>query len=668
MPTRRGVMSQCLVFTFAFGVAAGAHAGGCDYVLGSYLNGFMPDFDQKRSPGPLFWDGMQFVNIPAGLPGGGVAYCSPTSHTNVMGYLSQHGFPGLMPGGPIPQTWGGPSLSTYERVTSRIADMGVRMETDPEDGTLCCGNSGAIDYLETYAPGKFVVSQQFADVFYAPTIDELGFHALTGGFVNLMIGWFENTGSNQWKKSGGHVVTMVRLKGWCAGAREVGIRDPGNGNSSLTAQSSFTTNKYTLVQQPGFYNTDDDDVGITVYWQRTYERMLGYDTSSGKRGMINGYRVIRPKAGVTLTPPALPNFNIQVHRPTIPAGSTLPPVSNFASATGTPVRSFALDPRDIYLYYTVQGSAGGPDPRVFRLNVSDGSSQQAYSGVEPSAVAVGRHRAFYIIDRTTLNMIDPDAPAPRGTSTATLPGPVDAIAYDDLTDSLVCLSASAGRYFVYDGRDIDQPPAIVPFPTGVSLAAPVFVATSPPHAGAARGVDSRDFLIWQRGGSSGQIHKIRLNRSGAALEETISDPLFVGAEGLDVHYTQTREHILLARNGAVVEFEKDPATGQWNRVMDSDFAGLPATGGILLSRSRTNYDPETMLGPRYNDELPGTSSSPEWDCPGDADEDGTVGFSDITRVLTEWSSTDEIPADADSSGEVGFGDVTRILTEWGPCR
>ena len=55
-------------------------------------------------------------------------------------------------------------------------------------------------------------------------------------------------------------------------------------------------------------------------------------------------------------------------------------------------------------------------------------------------------------------------------------------------------------------------------------------------------------------------------------------------------------------------------------------------------------------------------------CSADLDGDEIVGFSDLTRVLTEWGIC-VVPcaADFDDSGDVGFNDLTFVLQYWGPC-
>jgi len=54
-------------------------------------------------------------------------------------------------------------------------------------------------------------------------------------------------------------------------------------------------------------------------------------------------------------------------------------------------------------------------------------------------------------------------------------------------------------------------------------------------------------------------------------------------------------------------------------------------------------------------------------CPGDADGDGSVGFSDITEVLDNWLSDygpGTGPGDANGDGLVNFGDITVVLENW----
>lgn len=627
-----------------------ALAGGCTYSLGSYTNGFMPDFDQRRQPGPLFFDGMNFVPIPDGLPGNGANYCSPTSHTNVMAYLADHGFPALMPGGSA-QSWG--SQTNYERVTDAIQEMGVFMQTHPDNGTTCCGYSGCVGYLDEHAPGKFIVSEQVANDFYAPTIGDLAFCAIAGGYVNLMVGWFENTDINQWQKTGGHVVTMVGLEGWCGGDRKVKIRDPAADSANLMTQSTFATNTYTLQQLPGFFDSDGTS-GSDAYLQRTYERMLNFNASDGRIGLVNGYRVILPKYGVTVTP--LPMQELSFLNPIRPTDSTIQPIVNFAIPGVTRVPCLAIGPDGFNVYCTGANSTGAPDPRVFRVNRATGEIDAIHTGAAPTHVACGRSGEIFIADGLTLTKLD-FSQSPVSAEVVSLTEEVDALAFDDTTDTLHALFVGTGSSnSVRSYMDFAAAAWVHPIPTAVILNGEPFMTTSP-----------LDGAIWVRSQNSPTMYRLVLNRDlGLVIDETATIPASVGDLGIDVSVEQTREHILLARQvGVAAHYSKD-ASGMWGSAPDSDFEGLPATGGLKLARSRTNFTPD-MDGPNNQEQLPGPSSAPEWDCQGDADQDGEVDFADITLVLTMWGSNAEHPADADGSGSVGFSDVTRVLSNWGPC-
>jgi len=55
-------------------------------------------------------------------------------------------------------------------------------------------------------------------------------------------------------------------------------------------------------------------------------------------------------------------------------------------------------------------------------------------------------------------------------------------------------------------------------------------------------------------------------------------------------------------------------------------------------------------------------------CPGDANADGAVNFSDITAVLSNWGSNFTPatgPGDANADGVVNFADITAVLSNWG---
>lgn len=54
-------------------------------------------------------------------------------------------------------------------------------------------------------------------------------------------------------------------------------------------------------------------------------------------------------------------------------------------------------------------------------------------------------------------------------------------------------------------------------------------------------------------------------------------------------------------------------------------------------------------------------------CPGDLDNDGMVGFTDIIEVLSFFGQSDPAGGDADLDGDVDFDDLILVLSVFGPC-
>ncbi len=55
------------------------------------------------------------------------------------------------------------------------------------------------------------------------------------------------------------------------------------------------------------------------------------------------------------------------------------------------------------------------------------------------------------------------------------------------------------------------------------------------------------------------------------------------------------------------------------------------------------------------------------DCPGDLDDDGAVGASDLATLLSSWGRCAGCPADLDGDGQVGPPDLAALLSTWGDC-
>src|SRR5262245_149934 len=122
----------------------------------------VPDIDQKRAPGSS--------PLVIGLPNDGKMYCVPTSAMNWMAYIANHGYPQLQP---FPGDWqlGPPgSPGVYNAMSLALISMGSAMNTDPITGTGGkTAKAGMQDWLDTDAPGHFVVSLYAANGSYSPT-------------------------------------------------------------------------------------------------------------------------------------------------------------------------------------------------------------------------------------------------------------------------------------------------------------------------------------------------------------------------------------------------------------------------------------------------------------------------------------------------------------------
>lgn len=137
--------------------------------------------------------------------------------------------------------------------------------------------------------------------------------------------------------------------------------------------------------------------------------------------------------------------------------------------------------------------------------------------------------------------------------------------------------------------------------------------------------------------------------------------------------------------GGTASFEAE-AAGIGAPIFMWRFEGFPLSDGPLPgggSVSGTSASQLTLIGVQEADEgqydvevsdacgtivsLAATLSVVPPLCPGDADGNGNVNFSDITSVLANFGDTGApgIPGDADGNGIVTFGDVTSVLANFG---
>ena len=227
-----------------FVTAALAGLSSADVVTSSYNSSssyefeveHMPDFDQIR-------DGLD--NDTNGDPGG--MYCVPTSLTNLLGYIGNHGFPGA---GPDSADW--EAEEDYELVTTYISNMAGLSGTTGTGGTYHQPAYEAMAYfLNAREPGVFTVTENLATNTSGPTLRSIVDNDVNGAITSLCYGIYDDLGGDLWgrkvlKRNGGHCVTMVR--GYRSGSnREIEYMDPDD-SASETTQSTFNAEKFDVEE------------------------------------------------------------------------------------------------------------------------------------------------------------------------------------------------------------------------------------------------------------------------------------------------------------------------------------------------------------------------------------------------------------------------------------
>ena len=102
------------VLALAAGLAAPAYA---QVLMPETTRWTLPDFDQRRS----------------GLANSGNNHCVPTSHANMLAYISDHGFPLVFPN-VTKSSW----ASEYQDITDNIFDLGMDMVSRRSRGHRGC--------------------------------------------------------------------------------------------------------------------------------------------------------------------------------------------------------------------------------------------------------------------------------------------------------------------------------------------------------------------------------------------------------------------------------------------------------------------------------------------------------------------------------------------------
>jgi hypothetical protein len=602
----------------------------------------MPDLDQKRN----------------GLPNFGKMYCVPTSSLNMLFYAANHGFPEITPG---PVSWQSPS--TYLAAGLALLAMGspAYMDTDPEDGESL---GGALTGIKTWLgnDSKLIASLSYPSDTWSPTLQNLGYHGVTGALVGFCYGRYTILagglgGMTVGTRNGGHCVTLSRAAR-DGSSMEIWSRDPGHDEEDFglplewDAQSLFTSRTYEVDNIDCWFGGDVQRIMTALDYSLIQD---------GQVRLIDGLIVIRPKFGYHFT--TLAELVVL-----LPSGGFVDPSGpdeqTIVMPTGTTLLDTALHP-DLGTYAALAGGAGGPTggaPSILRIDPLEGTSQTIATLSGATHLTFGRRRDLYVLAGSTLYRVNLDV-EPAAVSSVTLIAPGDALAYDDARDEVVVVSVSQRKIMRYPHTLItevvltDVIPAVLPFTGPIDVAVPPSSGPTDPASGKlyiAR--DDGNLVLAFSGGAV----------TGEPLTwETITHPTIAHPKSIDV---DDNGALYINSNGTLVVMWQD-AAGGWQPDAESPFAGQSVGGRFRIARSRTNFDPFIHDGPGWHNFDPDTEpvvGEAIPDCIADLNLDGIVNGLDLALLLSEWGAKDSA-ADLNFDGTVSGLDLALLLGAWGPC-
>lgn len=171
-----------------------------------------------------------------------------------------------------------------------------------------------------------------------------------------------------------------------------------------------------------------------------------------------------------------------------------------------------------------------------------------------------------------------------------------------------------------------------------------------------------------------QVFVYQRDEAGDWLQQAVLDPDGFEGDGFGVRVSLHGDLLLVGApaaglGGTVYVFERNE-DGEWTasvELVPSDgFFGqyfgraLHVEGGVAVVGSGHHANGlHAGAAYVYDGFLPA--------CPGDLDDDGTVGTSDFLSLLAAWGPNPGHPADLDGNGMVSTADFLSLLAAFGPC-
>ena len=604
----------------------GSYSSSTNYTI---THSHMPDLDQRRKA----------KSGTPGLPGDGGMYCVPTATMNMIMYISNHGFPSVNPG---PHNW--QLQGNYNTATNLLSTMGGLMGTTAGGGTGGNGwYSGAWVWMLPH--WKFQVNKYYASGFYSPTFQAIAMKAMGGSLVALCYGRYTVTNVNGniitvSNRTGGHAVTFSKASR-SGSSMTLKVRDPADESANLYAQSQFGNNVYSMK----------DVVVVGPGWVRTMSA-INWPSSDGIIRLIDGIVTIKPISGYSFQNGRSPTINI--HRPFELAGTDLPQVDFVPTPGNAPILDMAQLPGSDEIVAFLQGTR---IDTLELLNPLTGQSRTLFEALTGRKVVVGRQREIFALAGRTLYRVDPDD-VNEPVQDAVVPPiyPVEGLGFDDAADRVLLLSVSDRRLARYSRAFVLQSNWAIP--------------TSVPMAGdGSVDVNPEDGRAWFCSDGSNSLFEIYQSAIGpiVAIEHAlpgVRNPkqLQFGDDG----------RLLVKCDAGLLAFQQD-ANSIWLRIT-SEFDGIDVGEGFRIDRSRSNYDPNTMDGPAFQNLPPEqvVRGRFETDNPGDMNCDGLTNFNDINPFVLalsnpagyalQYETCNPLNGDINLDGAMNFADINPFVT------
>jgi len=608
----------------------------------TYRVTFMPDYDQRRAAATGI----------TGLASSGSNFCATTSGTCLLSYIRQHGY--TLASMPDWQWSDRMTSSQYESVTNTIASIGVAMSTVPSGASAGTTATGWQAGMSANLPADcFTITQFVFTDTWAPTGGWLTSRLTNGTWglpvVNICCGWYSpvSSGSTRLVRSGGHCMSLTKIaSGNAAADREICFRDPWtDGTDSQTTQSAFVS-------------------GCFPYTSASYAVRSGSTDSTRVMSSIDGYGglldkvyIVEPVYGLTSD---LTGQAVNLLRPVRFNFEPLASAVRQISMPGGIVLEDAV--RDLYSQdiFAVTRQQTGTVGSLARLNTESGALVPITlpgTSTDVVAVASGRYSEVFALAASGTSARDLIAISTDGLSETPippfirpLPTSVDAIEYDDTTDTVVGVSPTAEKLVVV-ARGPNGTITTSDLPPAVSLSGKVSLA-----------IDQRNGQVFVTSTGSSAIWGLTLSASGTISgSETVSSSAIVSPQALRV---DGLGQLVFATAGKTRVLKR--ATQGWTLNSASPLANLTVNGFLRIGVSRTNVPAGSPALQEREIVPPASTFQGVADCVADLNLNGVVEGGDIGILLAAWGNQASI-ADLDQDGATNGADLGILLAAWGPC-